>query len=169
MLADVSGSVSGFAEFTLQLVQALQDQFSKVRSFGFVDTCAEITQYFTPGEPPPPGFAQNIVRDGGVARFGSSNYGEVLQGFVDHYLEAVGPRTCVLILGDARTNRTDPNLAALQAITERAKAVYWLNPEPSRSWSTGDSAAEDYTEIVTMHECRNVAQLAEVIGRLLPA
>ncbi|PKV80394.1 vWA domain-containing protein [Nocardia fluminea] len=169
VLADVSGSVSGFAEFTLQLVQALQDQFSKVRSFGFVDTCAEITHHFTPGEPPAPGFARDIVREGGVARFGSSNYGEVLQGFVDHYLDAVGPRTCVLILGDARTNRTDPNLAALQVITERAKAVYWLNPEPSRSWSTGDSAAENYTDIVTMHECRNVAQLAEVIGRLLPA
>ncbi|MDO3645934.1 vWA domain-containing protein [Nocardia mangyaensis] len=169
VLADVSGSVTGFAEFTLQLVQALQDQFSRVRSFGFVDVCAEITHYFTPGEPPPPGFAQNIVRDAGVVRFGSSNYGEALRGFTDHYLDALGPRTCVLILGDARTNRTDPNLAALQTITERAKAVYWLNPEPARSWSTGDSAAEAYTEIVTMHECRNVRQLAEVIGRILPA
>ncbi|MFE7722245.1 VWA domain-containing protein [Nocardia rhizosphaerihabitans] len=169
VLADVSGSVTGFAEFTLQLVQALQDQFSKVRSFGFVDTCAEITDYFSPGEPPAPGFAQNIVREAGVARFGSSNYGEALQGFVDHYLDALGPRTCVLILGDARTNRTDPNLAALEAMTERAKAVYWLNPEPSRSWNTGDSAASTYAEVVTMHECRNVAQLAVVIGRLLPA
>ncbi|MFC4374904.1 VWA domain-containing protein [Nocardia halotolerans] len=169
VLADVSGSVTGFAEFTLQLVQALQDQFSRVRSFGFVDTCAEITHHFTPGEPPRPGFAQDIVREGGVARFGSSNYGEVLQGFVDQYLDAVGPRTCVLILGDARTNRTDPNLAALETITQRSKATYWLNPEPSSSWSTGDSAADAYTEVVTMHECRNVRQLAEVIGRLLPA
>lgn len=169
VLADVSGSVTGFSEFTLQLVQALQDQFSKVRSFGFVDTCAEITHFFTPGEPPPSGFAQNIVREGGVARFGSSNYGEAFQGFVDHYLDALGPRTCVLILGDARTNRTDPNLAALEAMSERAKAVYWLNPEPSSSWSTGDSAADTYTDIVTMHECRNVRQLTEVISRLLPA
>ncbi|MFE3541457.1 VWA domain-containing protein [Nocardia sp. NPDC059177] len=169
VLADVSGSVTGFSEFTLQLVQALQDQFSRVRSFGFVDVCAEITHYFTPGEPPPPGFAQSIVREAGVVRFGSSNYGEALQGFTDHYLDALGPRTCVLILGDARTNRTDPNLAALQQITEQAKAVYWLNPEPARSWSTGDSAADAYTEVVTMHECRNVRQLAEVVGRLLPA
>lgn len=169
VLADVSGSVTGFSEFTLQLVQALQDQFSRVRSFGFVDVCAEITHYFQPGEPPPPGFAQSIVREAGVVRFGSSNYGEALQGFLDHYLDALGPRTCVLILGDARTNRTDPNLAALQTMTEHARAVYWLNPEPARSWSTGDSAAEAYTEVVTMHECRNVRQLAEVVGRLLPA
>lgn len=54
VLADLSGSVTGFAEFTLQLVQALQDQFNKVRSFGFIDTCDEITSFFTPGEPPTP-------------------------------------------------------------------------------------------------------------------
>ncbi|MFE7798174.1 VWA domain-containing protein [Nocardia sp. NPDC057440] len=169
VLADLSGSVTGFAEFTLQLVQALQDQFSKVRSFGFIDTCDEITPFFTPGEPPTPGTAARIVRSSNVTRFGSSNYGESLQGFVDHYLEALGPRTSLLILGDARTNRTDPNLAALQAMTTRAKHAYWLNPEPARSWSTGDSAAQVYAEHVTMHECRNVKQLAEVVGRLLPA
>ncbi|MEV5836115.1 VWA domain-containing protein [Nocardia sp. NPDC052112] len=169
VLADLSGSVTGFAEFTLQLVQALQDQFSKVRSFGFIDTCDEITGFFTPGEPPAPGATARIVRDANVARFGSSNYGEAFQGFVDSYLDALGPRTSLLILGDARTNRTDPNLPALQTMSDRAKHAYWLNPEPARSWSTGDSAAHVFAEHVTMHECRNVKQLAEVIGRLLPA
>ncbi|MET8872403.1 VWA domain-containing protein [Nocardia sp. NPDC004604] len=169
VLADLSGSVTGFAEFTLQLVQALQDQFSRVRSFGFIDTCDEITGFFTPGEPPVPGTAARIVRDSKVARFGSSNYGEALQGFVDNYLDALGPRSSLLILGDARTNRTDPNLAALRAMSDRAKHAYWLNPEPARSWSSGDSAAHVFAEHITMHECRNVKQLAEVIGRLLPA
>lgn len=169
VLADISGSVTGFAEFTLQLIQALQDQFSKVRSFGFVDTCDEITHFFTPGEPPTPGTAARIIRSTKVARFGSSNYGEAFQGFLDNYADALGPRTSVLILGDGRTNRTDPNLTAVQSIVDRAKHAYWLNPEPSRSWSTGDSAAHVYAECVTMHECRNVQQLTEVIARLLPA
>ncbi|MEA3529024.1 VWA domain-containing protein [Nocardia sp. CDC186] len=169
VLADISGSVTGFAEFTLHLIQALQDQFSKVRSFGFVDTCDEITHFFTPGEPPTPGTAARIIRSTKVARFGSSNYGEAFQGFLDNYADALGPRTSVLILGDGRTNRTDPNLAAVQTIADRAKHTYWLNPEPSRSWSTGDSAAYVYAECVTMHECRNVKQLTEVVARLLPA
>ncbi|MFI9409671.1 VWA domain-containing protein [Nocardia gamkensis] len=169
VLADISGSVTGFAEFTLHLIQALQDQFSKVRSFGFVDTCDEITSFFTPGEPPTPGTAARIIRSTKVARFGSSNYGEAFQGFLDNYADALGPRTSVLILGDGRTNRTDPNLAAVQTIADRAKHTYWLNPEPLRSWSTGDSAAHVYADCVTMHECRNVKQLAEVIARLLPA
>ncbi|MFI9407534.1 VWA domain-containing protein [Nocardia sp. NPDC052316] len=169
VLADLSGSVTGFAEFTLQLIQALQDQFTKVRSFGFIDTCDEITDFFTPGELPTPGLAAHIIRNSDVARYGSSNYGEALQGFLDNYLDALGPRTSLLILGDARTNRTAPNLDALQAMCDKAKHAYWLNPEPSRSWSTGDSAANVYAEHVTMHECRNVKQLAEVVARLLPA
>ncbi|WP_378732737.1 VWA domain-containing protein [Nocardia brasiliensis] len=168
VLADLSGSVTGFAEFTLHLIQALQDQLTKVRSFGFIDTCDEITDFFTPGEPPSPGTAARIVRDSNVARYGSSNYGEALQGFTDNYLDALGPRTSLLILGDARTNRTTPNLPALQLMCAKAKHAYWLNPEPSRSWSTGDSAADVYAEHITMHECRNVRQLAEVVGRLLP-
>lgn len=169
VLADLSGSVTGFAEFTLQLIQALQDQFAKVRSFGFIDTCAEITAHFTPGDPPTPDLVARILREANVTRYGSSNYGEALQGFSDNYLDALGPRTSLLILGDARTNRTDPNLPALDAMRDRAKHAYWLNPEPARSWTTGDSAATVYAEHVTMHECRNVKQLAEVIGRLLPA
>lgn len=169
VLADLSGSVAGFAEFTLQLIQALQDQFSRVRSFGFVDTCDEITPWFTPGDPPTPGLAARLLREAEVARFGSSNYGEALQGFVDNYLDTLGPRTSLLILGDARTNRTAPNLEALTLMSTRAAHTHWLNPEPTRSWPTGDSAAPTYAEHVTMHECRNIEQLTEVISRLLPA
>ncbi|WP_372477460.1 hypothetical protein [Nocardia australiensis] len=74
----------------------------------------------------------------------------------------------MLILGDARTSRAYPNLVALQAMCDRAKRADWLKPEPSGSWSMSDSAAQVYAECVTMHECRNVEQLAEVIARLPP-
>ena len=46
MLADVSGSVAAFARFTLQLVHALASQFSKVRTFVFVDGIDEVTAIF---------------------------------------------------------------------------------------------------------------------------
>jgi len=37
VIADISGSVASFARFTLHLVYAISSQFSKVRSFVFVD------------------------------------------------------------------------------------------------------------------------------------
>jgi len=46
VVADISGSVAAFARFTLHLVYALQNQFSKVRSFVFIDGLDEVTHMF---------------------------------------------------------------------------------------------------------------------------
>ncbi|WP_280352419.1 hypothetical protein [Nocardia abscessus] len=60
-------------------------------------------------------------------------------------------------------------LFAAHGIALIHRVVTTTAPAPSRFWSTGDSAAHVYADCVTMHECRNVKQLAEVIARLLPA
>ncbi|MYR90266.1 VWA domain-containing protein, partial [Streptomyces sp. SID685] len=77
-------------------------------------------------------------------------------------------RTTVFVLGDARTNQSDPNLPAVREIARRARRVYWLNPEPTGQWGTGDSAAPAYADLVEMHECRTARQLGGLVGRLLP-
>ena len=46
VLCDVSGSVAGFSHFTLLLVHALRQQFSRVRVFAFIDTTDEVTHMF---------------------------------------------------------------------------------------------------------------------------
>ena len=46
VVADISGSVASFARFTLHLVYAISSQFSKVRSFVFVDGIDEVTRFF---------------------------------------------------------------------------------------------------------------------------
>ena len=33
---------------------------------------------------------------------------------------------------------------AMAAMAERARALYWLNPEAGRYWNTGDSIVGDY-------------------------
>lgn len=80
----------------------------------------------------------------------------------------MGPRSSVLILGDARNNNRDPNLPALRQLARQARRVHWLNPEQPSYWSTGDSAALAYAGVVPMHPCRNARQLGELITRLLP-
>ncbi|HPU13220.1 MAG TPA: VWA domain-containing protein [Aeromicrobium sp.] len=170
LICDVSGSVAGFSSFTMLLVQALSAQFSKVRVFAFVNAMAEVT---------------SIVRDGAVgggddieprirneARITkwhtSSDYGEAFLDFRDQFLDAVGPRTSVLILGDARNNNQNPRFDALHEIAGRAKRSFWLNPEHHSRWGLGDSVATDYAEIIEMHECSNVEQLTRFVTRLLP-
>ena len=169
VLCDMSGSVARFADFTLLLVQALRDQFSRVRAFAFVETTDEITGLLGSGAADPRGLATRIHTEARLTRWdGHSDYGHALGVFTDEWPDAVGSRTCVLILGDARTNYGDPNLSALRTITGRARRVYWLNPERASVWNTGDSAADQYARVAEMHECRNIHQLYEVVSRILP-
>ncbi|MEU3270154.1 VWA domain-containing protein [Saccharomonospora sp. NPDC006951] len=169
LLCDMSGSVAGFAQFTLLLTRALSDQFSRIRSFAFVGRTDEITHILAGDGGDPEGLAARILAEANVTVWGmSSDYGNSLGTFVEGWGDAVGPRTSVLILGDARTNGGDENVAALRRIAERAKHVFWLNPEQESLWGTGDSAAPRYGKVVPMFECRNVRQLSYVVSELLP-
>ena len=168
LVCDMSSSVAGFSRFTILLMQALAAQFRRVRIFGFVNVVDELTDIITAA--PPGADLADAFND--VARMTrwhrNSDYGSALQDFAQHHLDAIGHRSVVLILGDARTNHTDPGLPALHAIAERARSVVWLNPEPERQWDSGDSVARRYAEVVDMYECRNLHQLRHFVTRLLP-
>jgi uncharacterized protein with von Willebrand factor type A (vWA) domain len=168
ILCDVSGSVAGFSHFTLLLVQALREQFSKVRVFAFVERADEVTHLFAPGAELS-GVMQRVLREADLVAFdGHSDYGGSLGGFAEHWGEAITSKTSLLILGDGRTNYRDPNLAVLRRLVGVARHAHWLNPEPRRQWGSGDSAALRYADVLPMHECRTAAQLAAVVEALLP-
>lgn len=166
VLCDLSESVTAFAHFTLLLVYALSEQFSRVRSFGFVDEVDELTRFFTPGAD----VLDTLTRLSDEADVtwlvGRTDYGRALEVFAHRFPDAVGPRTSLLVLGDARSNYGDLALPTLARLVDRAKHAYWLNPERTRIWNTGDSRAEDYARILPMIECRNLAQLTEFVREL---
>jgi uncharacterized protein with von Willebrand factor type A (vWA) domain len=165
LLCDVSGSVAGFSSFTMHLVQALSGQFSKVRVFAFVNAMDEVTDLVKDSDD----LSARIQAEARITKWHtSSDYGEAFGDFHAEYMNAIGPRTAVLILGDARNNNQDPNLAALHDINQRAKRTFWLNPEATMRWGLGDSVAHLYADVVEMHQCSNVDQLTRFITRLLP-
>jgi len=168
VFCDVSGSVAGFAHFTLMLTAALREQFSRVRAFAFIDTCDEVTRLFGPGADLADS-VRRLAREADLVAYdGHSDYGNALRVLVERFPDAVGPKTSLLVLGDARTNYRDPGLALLRGLVDRSRHAYWLNPEPRREWGSGDSMAYRYGEVIEMVECRNVAQLTDFVGRLLP-
>lgn len=167
VLCDVSGSVANFAQFTLLLVYALRDQFTKVRAFTFVDQVHEVTDRFRPGADAAAVLTDLAASAAHASMWGRTNYGRAFSTFVDHYPDAVGPRSSLLILGDARSNYSDLALPALRQLAGSARHSWWLNPEHRRHWDTGDSAAGEYAAIVSMVECRNLAQLGEFVHDLV--
>ncbi|WP_068929092.1 VWA domain-containing protein [Planobispora rosea] len=165
VLCDVSDSVASFAHFTLLLTYALREQFTKVRAFGFVDTVDEITRFFVPGADVAEAMTR-LASEADMVRFGRTNYGHAFERFAERYGDAVGPKTSLLILGDARSNYQPPALETLRRLSSGARHAYWLNPEPVNQWDTGDSVATAYGAVVPMRECRNVAQLAAFVEEL---
>ncbi|HEX4472893.1 MAG TPA: VWA domain-containing protein [Nocardioides sp.] len=166
VLCDVSGSVASFAQFTLMLVYALHEQFGKVRAFTFVDQVHEVTDVFRPGADPGVVLAELAARTQHAAAWGRTNYGRAFTTFAAGHLDALGPRTSLLVLGDARSNYSDLAVEALREMTSLARHAWWLNPEHPRHWDTGDSAAGAYSGVVPMVECRNLAQLSDFVRSL---
>jgi len=166
VICDVSGSVASFARFTLMLVHALQEQFSKVRSFAFIDTLDEVTALFEQSDA---GDAMKRMMSEAelVWLDGHSDYGHSLERFHAEHAQDITPRATVIVLGDARNNYRQANAWVLQDLQRRARKVFWLNPEPIQFWDTGDSIATSYGRYVDdMVEVRNLKQLARFVERI---
>jgi len=167
LIADVSSSVAAFAGFTLQLADSIGSEFSRVRSFAFTDGIEEITDDLS-AAPDIRTAIRRISRRPGVVRYdGHSDYGMVLESFWERWGPQIKTRTTVIILGDGRSNYHASRAQVLRAIRQRARHVYWLNPEQAGTWDTGDSIIAEYgkycDEVV---ECRNLRQLKEFVEGL---
>ncbi|MEC9427079.1 MAG: VWA domain-containing protein, partial [Actinomycetota bacterium] len=104
VVADISGSVAAFARFTLHLVYAISSQFSKVRSFVFIDGLDEVTGFFEGVEDIGEAVHRVNTEADVVWVDGHSDYGHAFGVFWEKYGKDVGPKTTVLVLGDARNN-----------------------------------------------------------------
>lgn len=167
VIADVSGSVAAFARFTLQLVYAMSSQFSRVRSFVFVDGIDEVTSLFETADDV--GEALAAVNSSAKVIWvdGHSNYGHAFEVFWDRWGSQVTARTEAIILGDARNNYHSSSAWVVGALRSRARHVWWLNPEPRSYWGTGDSIASEYAALCDgAYECRNLRQLEHFVQAL---
>ena len=168
VIADISGSVAAFARFTLRLVYAISGQFSRVRSFVFIDGIDEVTRFFEGTDDIVEAIHRVNTEADVVWVDGHSDYGHAFEVFWQRYGKDVGPRTTVIILGDARNNYHASQSWVIKEIQSKARHVYWLNPEPRAYWDTGDSIVGEYTTYCDgAFECRNLRQLERFVDHLV--
>ncbi len=166
LLCDVSGSVAEFASFTLTLLQAMSAEFSRMRSFAFVDGIDEVTDHLRDVA----SFLEVrhvLYRADVIADDGHSDYGAVFDRFWEKHGHALDSRSTIIVTGDARSNHREPQAAALRRMHDRARRVYLLNPEPDADWNTTDSIVDVYrSSLDAVFEVRNLRQLGEAILRI---
>ena len=167
VVADISGSVAAFARFTLHLVYAISNQFSKVRAFVFIDGVDEVTHMFEGVEDISEAVHRVNTEADVVWVDGHSDYGHAFEVFWQRWGKEIGPKTTVMILGDARNNYHASQSWVLKEIEKRARHLYWLNPEPKSYWDTGDSIVGEYANHCDgTFECRNLRQLEKFVDYL---
>ncbi|HEX8927706.1 MAG TPA: VWA domain-containing protein [Actinomycetota bacterium] len=166
VLADVSGSVVEFAEFTLSLLYAMSRELGRLRSFAFVDGIDELTGLLAESERGLD-LRATFARAAVVADDGHSHYGQVLERFTERYGTEVDSRSTLIVMGDARANYRDPGVEALRQLRARARRVYWLNPEPRRDWDTMDSVMGLFApHCDRVFEVANLRQLADCVYQI---
>ncbi len=168
VVADISGSVAAFARFTLHLVYAISNQFSKVRSYVFIDGLDEVTRFFDGVEDIGEAVHRVNTEADVVWVDGHSDYGHAFGVFWERYNRDIGPKTTVLVLGDARNNYHASQSWILKEVQHRARKVYWLDPEPRAYWDTGDSIVGEYgNHCDGVFEVRNLRQLEAFVEKLV--
>ncbi len=168
VIADISGSVAAFARFTLHLVYAISGQFSKVRAFVFIDGLDEVTRFFEGTEDIVEAVHKVNTEADVVWVDGHSDYGHAFEVFWEKYGREVGPKTTIMILGDARNNYHSSQAWIIKELQSKARSVFWLNPEPRSYWDTGDSIVSEYGQHCNgTFECRNLRQLEAFVDNLV--
>jgi len=165
-LCDVSGSVWSAARFMLNMLYSLQECFTQVRSFVFVAGLDEVTQVFEDHEINQA--IEKVLKEADIEYNAATDYGLTFRQFQKDYLDIVNKKTTFIIIGDGRTNYSNPEEHILDEIRERSRRVIWLNPETEQFWYTGDSEMRTYQAYChEVRPCQNLNQLLDFITSLV--
>jgi uncharacterized protein with von Willebrand factor type A (vWA) domain len=165
-LCDVSGSVWSAARFMLNMLYSLQECFTQVRSFVFVAGLDEVTNIFEAHEINQA--IEKILKEADIEYNAATDYGLTFRQFKKNYLDILNKKTTLIIIGDGRSNYSNPEDQILEEMREKCRRLIWLNPETPYFWYSGDSEMRAYQ--ACCHEvrpCQNLNQLLDFIKSLV--
>jgi len=165
-LCDVSGSVWSAARFMLNMLYSLQDCFTQVRSFVFVAGLEEVTNIFEDHEINQA--IEKILKEANIEYNAATDYGLTFRQFKKNYMDILNKKTTLIIIGDGRSNYSNPEDQILEEMRERSRRVIWLNPETPYFWYSGDSEMRTYQAYChEVRPCQNLNQLLDFIKSLV--
>lgn len=163
VICDVSQSVAAAARFLLLFLYSLNEVIATLKSYAFSANLTEVSEILEE-ETVEKAIPEILEKIG----FRPTDYGQALADFDAEHADAVDRHTTVIILGDGRSNNTDPRLDLMRRLHDRAKAVIWLNPEPESFWGSGDSEMPRYRTFCHVSKtCNTVVDLERIIDDVL--
>jgi uncharacterized protein len=162
-ICDVSRSVAAAAQFMLLFLYSLNEVIDKLEAFAFSDRLIRVGDILEDEE-----LDQAIVSIIKKIGMRPTDYGRALVDFTELHRVDLDRHTTVIILGDGRSNYSNPRLDIMREISHRARAVIWLNPEPETYWGQGDSRMDQYKRFCNVAKvCNTLNQLERIIEDVL--
>jgi uncharacterized protein with von Willebrand factor type A (vWA) domain len=163
VICDVSRSVAAAAQFLLLFLHSLNEAVERLDAFAFSDRAICVNDLLD--ERTVDDAITLILRRIGLR---PTDYGAALEDFDALMGRKLDRRTTIVVLGDGRSNFSDPRLDLMRRLSERARAVIWLNPEPESYWGQGDSRMDAYRRFCTVAKtCNTLRQLERIIDDVL--
>ena len=162
-IVDVSRSVAAAAQFMLLFLYSLNEVIEKLEAFAFSDRLIRVGDILENEDLD--SAIPSIIKKIGMR---PTDYGRALVDFTELHRADLDRHTTVIILGDGRSNYSNPRLDIMREISQRARAVIWLNPEPETYWGQGDSRMDQYKRFCSVAKvCNTLNQLERIIEDVL--
>ena len=164
VVADISGSVASVRPLHPPVRLRDASEFSKVRSWVFIDGIDEVTRFFDESDERHQAIHRVNTEADVVWVDGHSDYGHAFEVWHERHIREVTRKSSIIFLGDARNNYHASQAWVLAEMRKRARALFWLDPEPRGYWDTGDSIISEYAPYCDgVYECRNLRQLERFV------
>jgi len=166
LLCDISGSMALYSLFGLTLLFGVVQRFKSVHAFVFIDGITDITKELKNLK------FNNINKiltnwNNYVHVDGHSDYDNSFKDLLDEKIISNSSFNTLIVIGDARNNYRPINTETIDKLSKKFKNIYWMNPERSQYWNTGDSQFHHYQSISKKYsEVRNFEQLKSFINSI---
>ena len=166
LLCDISGSMALYSLFGLTLLFGVVQRFRSVHAFVFIDGITDITKELKNLK------FNNINKiltnwNNYVHVDGHSDYEKSFKDLLDEKTISNSSFNTLIVIGDARNNYRPINTETIDKLSKKFQNIYWMNPERSQYWNTGDSQFHHYQSISKKYsEVRNFEQLKTFINSI---
>ena len=166
LLCDISGSMALYSLFGLTLLFGVVQRFRSVHAFVFIDGITDITKELKNLK------FNNINKiltnwNNYVHVDGHSDYDKSFKDLLDEKIISNSSFNTLIVIGDARNNYRPINTETIDKLSKKFQNIYWMNPERSQYWNTGDSQFHHYQSISKKYsEVRNFEQLKTFIDSI---
>ena len=166
LLCDISGSMALYSLFGLTLLFGVVQRFRSVHTYVFIDGITEISKELKNLK------FNNINKiltnwNDYVQVDGHSDYEKSFNDLLEEKIINNSSFNTLIVIGDARNNYRPINIKTVHKLSKKFQNIYWMNPERSQYWNTGDSQFHHYQSISKKYsEVRNFEQLKTFINSI---